>query len=322
MKKGIAAILSGSKIVTALLVRRKICPGMSFYRHGSHSNNTHNIGVSGDILMSLATGVCFDLDAATCGKKYPSDLFKPTEATFGGETRFFKRISQGNGSSGNDGLNTYKMRLPILKIEKNEETYQPDAKRRALGKTDDNKPVPSTNKKPLFVSSESERRTKQMSQHRWITLLTNHCGLLCNSPQLTTFLGEKPNLEARYLATGSTQYIEDQSAGDVIDWFLNRHEMTRSDMPNVKEEDDADDSDDEYVESDDDEESGDSKDNDKAPQGCSDVDHWLRRIHWIGNSIYFCFPCSHTANQINAIIRKNRGDWCYVMIHHEYNGGN
>ena len=59
----------------------------------------------------------------------------------------------------------------------------------------------------------------------------------------------------------------------------------------------------------------------KVPQGQCDVDHCFHRSHWICNSIYLCFPMSHTANTCNSIIRRRAKDWLYgVSIQHYTNG--
>jgi len=54
------------------------------------------------------------------------------------------------------------------------------------------------------------------------------------------------------------------------------------------------------------------------PQKQCDVDHCLHRAFLICNSIYLCYPMSHTANQCNSIIRRGCGEWCYGIGDQKY----
>ena len=60
---------------------------------------------------------------------------------------------------------------------------------------------------------------------------------------------------------------------------------------------------------------------DGIPQGQCDVDHCLHRYHWSLNSIYHCYPMSHTANICNAYIRRGVHDWCFLFSKHHYTNG-
>ena len=59
----------------------------------------------------------------------------------------------------------------------------------------------------------------------------------------------------------------------------------------------------------------------KVPQGQYDVDHCLHRSRRICNSIYVCFPMSHTANTCNSYIRRRAKEWCYGLSNHKYTNG-
>ena len=88
---------------------------MSNYHHGSQSNNTHHVAVSGDMLMSPTSTVYVNLNASNeSGKKNPSDLFKPTEATIDGSSRFIKRTPKGMVVNDDSGFFTYRFGLPTL----------------------------------------------------------------------------------------------------------------------------------------------------------------------------------------------------------------
>ena len=155
-----------------------------------------------------------------------------------------------------------------------------------------------TNKK------KREKSHKNFQHHRINNIMALRAGFDSNDPELAEYLEKqgKSCLEAMYLRTGESQVDESMClrTGDsqVVDELLRRSrlDIALEDMEEVVSRE-------------------------KVPQGQSDVDHCLHRYHWISNSIYLCFPMSHTANTCNSIIRRRAKDWLYCLTIHEYTNG-
>ena len=128
------------------------------------------------------------------------------------------------------------------------------------------------------------------THHRANNILASNCGFDTNDEEGNAFLAKKEMrcFEEMYLVTGGSQVAEDLLERSGLDVDL-------KDMVEITSE--------------------------KVPQGQCDVDHGFHRFQWISNSIYLCFPMSHTANTCNSIIRRRASDWCYGLSIHNYTNG-
>jgi len=130
-----------------------------------------------------------------------------------------------------------------------------------------------------------------ISHHRANNIMAMRAGLDSNDQELAEYL-EKHDmscLEEMYLVTGDSQVEDELLRRSRLDVALENMEEVVS--------------------------------REKVPQGQCDVDHCMHRSHWISNSIYLCFPMSHTANTCNSIIRRRAKDWLYCLTIHEYTNG-
>ena len=150
-------------------------------------------------------------------------------------------------------------------------------------------------------SGKKDKTHHTIQHHRANNIMASRAGLDSNDQELAEYLKthDKSCLEAMYLTTGDSQ-VDESMTGDsqVVDELLERSrlDVALEDMEEVVSRE-------------------------KVPQGQSDVDHCMHRSHWISNSIYLCFPMSHTANTCNSIIRRRAGDWLYCLTIHEYTNG-
>jgi len=141
------------------------------------------------------------------------------------------------------------------------------------------------------ISGKKEESHTVIQHHRANNIMALRAGLDSNDPELVEYL-EKHGmscLEEMYLVTGDSQ-VEDELLK------RSRLDVALEDMEEVVSRE-------------------------KVPQGQCDVDHCMHRSHWISNSIYLCFPMSHTANTCNSIIRRRAKDWLYCLTIHEYTNG-
>lgn len=140
-------------------------------------------------------------------------------------------------------------------------------------------------------SGKKDKTHHKFSHHRANNIMAMRAGLDSNDQELAEYL-EKHGmscLEEMYLVTGDSQ-VEDELLR------RSRLDVALEDMEEVVSRE-------------------------KVPQGQCDVDHCMHRSHWISNSIYLCFPMSHTANICNSIIRRRAKDWLYCLTIHEYTNG-
>ena len=140
-------------------------------------------------------------------------------------------------------------------------------------------------------SGKKDETYHKFSHHRANNIMAMRAGLDSNDQELAEYL-EKHGmscLEEMYLVTGDSQVEDELLRRSRLDVALEDMEVVVS--------------------------------REKVPQGQCDVDHCMHRSHWISNSIYLCFPMSHTANICNSIIRRRAKDWLYCLTIHEYTNG-
>jgi len=150
-------------------------------------------------------------------------------------------------------------------------------------------------------SGKKDRTHHTIQHHRANNIMASRTGFDSNDPELDEYLEahDMSCLEAMYLRTGESQ-VDESMTGDsqVVNELLERSrlDIALEDMEEVVSRE-------------------------KVPQGQCDVDHCMHRSHWISNSIYLCFPMSHTANACNSIVRRRAKDWLYCLTIHEYTNG-
>ena len=146
------------------------------------------------------------------------------------------------------------------------------------------------------ASGVIDKERKILSLHRWNWIIFTNSGGDCISKSGRRFMGpDCSTWEEKFLATGGTQVDDD----DRLNGLRQVYNLVDVDIPELPSKE---------VE-------------DGIPQGQCDVDHCLHRYHWSFNSIYHCYPMSHSANCCNAYIRRGVQDWCFLFSKHHYTNG-
>lgn len=300
-KKGYQKVLNLWNERRVLVVPRTTCPGQSNNHYGSQGNNIHPLPVSAQIMYSPTGAVVFNTDnPPEHPKPYiknkedrESELYTGVATKISGEDRMIRRMYESEQVTKKSGLTLYVLTLPLMEF-----TADKKRKREALGQIHGNNNDAAPSDEPQYSCQGYSKKT--VNQHRVTNLLAIHAGLHDPTALGQIHLGNSTSWEAKYLLTGESQAAEDLDEEAIIDALLTKFDMTRDDIEGVGDEDDE----------------------LNVPQGQCDIDHCNHRNHPISNSIYFCYPVSHTANTLNSIVRQKRGDWCLVLNHEVYNGGN
>ena len=145
-------------------------------------------------------------------------------------------------------------------------------------------------------AGELNRDRKTLSLHRWNWIIFTNSGGDRISKSGRKFMGSCTTWEEKFLVTGGAQVDDDDR---LVNKLREDYNLIGVDMPELLSK----------------------KVEDGIPQGQCDVDHCLHRHHWACNSIYHCYPMSHTANTCNSIIRRGVRDWCFLLSKHRYRNG-
>ena len=152
-------------------------------------------------------------------------------------------------------------------------------------------------KRDRNASGKIEGMRKLLSLHRWNWIIFTNSGGGRISRSGRRFMGpDCSTWEEKFLATGGTQVDDDDRLENELRQIYN---LVGVDIPELPSEE---------VE-------------DGIPQGQCDVDHCYHRYHWSFNSIYHCYPMSHSANICNAYIRRGVRDWCFLLSKRPYTNG-